>query len=108
SFARGVGVAEVLRTGTPRLYPNVGAVETGLADHEPAEFYLVRELGVTSAIVVPLTARARTLGAMTLATDRSRRSFDADDLALAEELPRRCALALENARLHGQTSHTAR
>ena len=108
SFARGVGVAEVLRTGTPRLYPNAGAVETGLADHEPAQIHLLRELGVTSAIVVPLTARGRTLGAMTLATDRSRRSFDADDLALAEELARRCALAVDNARLYGERSHVAR
>ena len=63
---------------------------------------------MTSAIVVPLTARGRTLGAMTLATDRSRRSFDADDLALAEELARRCALAVDNARLYGERSHVAR
>ena len=108
SFARGVGVAEVLRTGSPRLYPNVDAVETGLGDHEPAQIHLLRDLGVTSAIVVPLTARGRTLGAMTLATDRSRRTFDADDLALAEELARRCALAVDNARLYGERSHVAR
>ena len=63
---------------------------------------------MTSAIVVPLTARGRTLGAMTLATDRSRRTFDADDLALAEELARRCALAVDNARLYGERSHVAR
>ena len=108
SFARGVGVAEVLRTGSPRLFPNVAAVETGLADHDPVQVDLLRDLGVTSAIVVPLTARGRTLGAMTLATDRSRRSFDADDLALAEELARRCALAVDNARLYGERSHVAR
>jgi len=108
SFARGVGVAEVLRTGSPRLYPNVEAVETGLGDHDPSQVDLLRDLGVTSAIVVPLTARGRTLGAMTLATDRSRRSFDADDLALAEELARRCALAVDNARLYGERSHVAR
>jgi serine phosphatase RsbU (regulator of sigma subunit) len=57
---------------------------------------------------LPLTARGRTLGAMTLATDRSRRSFDADDLALAEELARRCALAVDNARLYGERSDVAR
>jgi serine phosphatase RsbU (regulator of sigma subunit)/PAS domain-containing protein len=108
SFARGGGAAEVLRTGSPRLYPTVDAVETGLADRDPAQVDLLRELGVTSAIVVPLTARGRTLGAMTLATDGSRRSFDADDLALAEELARRCALAVDNARLYGERSHVAR
>src|SRR3954454_19973049 len=59
-------------------------------------------------MVVPLTARGRTLGAMTLATDGSGRTFDADDLALAEELGRRCALAVDNARLYGERSHVAR
>jgi serine phosphatase RsbU (regulator of sigma subunit)/anti-sigma regulatory factor (Ser/Thr protein kinase) len=59
-------------------------------------------------MVVPLSARGRTLGAMTLATDGSGREFDADDLALAEELARRCALAVDNARLYGERSHVAR
>ena len=109
SFARGVGVAEVLRTGSPRLYPNVAAVETGLADHDPVQVDLLRDLGVTSAIVVPLTARGRTLGAMTLATDRvaadlRRRRSRARRGARA----RRCALAVDNARLYGERSHVAR
>jgi serine phosphatase RsbU (regulator of sigma subunit)/anti-sigma regulatory factor (Ser/Thr protein kinase) len=59
-------------------------------------------------MVVPLTARGRTLGALTLATDGAGRKFDADDLALAEELARRCALAVDNARLYGERSHVAR
>ena len=84
------GIAEVLKTGRPQLIPAVAAP------------------GVTSAMVVPLTARGRTLGALTLATDGSRRIFDADDLALAEELARRCALAVDNARLYGERSHVAR
>jgi len=84
------GIAEVLKTGHPHLYPAIAAP------------------GVTSAMVVPLIARGRTLGALTLATDGSRRTFDADDLALAEELARRCALAVDNARLYGERSHVAR
>jgi serine phosphatase RsbU (regulator of sigma subunit)/PAS domain-containing protein len=84
------GIAEVLETGRPQLY---GAIDAP---------------GVTSAMVVPLIARGRTLGALTLATDGSRRTFDADDLALAEELARRCALAVDNARLYGERSHVAR
>jgi serine phosphatase RsbU (regulator of sigma subunit)/PAS domain-containing protein len=84
------GIAEVLESGRPQLYPTVSAP------------------GVTSAMVVPLIARGRTLGALTLATDGSRRTFDADDLALAEELARRCALAVDNARLYGERSHVAR
>jgi PAS domain S-box-containing protein len=108
SFAEGGGVAEVLRTGRPQLYPTMAAVEEAVSGPEDTHVALVRELGLTSAIVVPLAARGRTLGAMTLATDGSGRRFDADDLALAEELARRCALAVDNARLYGERSHVAR
>jgi serine phosphatase RsbU (regulator of sigma subunit)/PAS domain-containing protein len=108
SFAHGGGVAEVLRTGTPRLYASAAAVEAALADHDLVQAELLRALAVVSAMVVPLTARGRTLGAMTLASDGSGRTFDADDLALAEELGRRCALAVDNARLYSERSHVAR
>jgi serine phosphatase RsbU (regulator of sigma subunit) len=107
-ISAGGGVAEVLRTGRPRLYPNVAAVEADLAGGDAARVAIVRDLDVTSAMVVPLSARGRTLGAMTLAAEGSGRTFDADDLALAEELARRCALAVDNARLYGERSHVAR
>jgi signal transduction histidine kinase len=48
---------------------------------------------------VPLRTRDRTIGAITLLSAESGRHFDANDLPLAEELARRCALALENATL---------
>jgi serine phosphatase RsbU (regulator of sigma subunit)/PAS domain-containing protein len=103
SFDDGGAVADVLRTGRSQLHRTPAEVGEAAAYGE-----LVRELGLTSAIVVPLAARGRTLGAMTLATDGSGRRFDADDLALAEELGRRCALAVDNARLYGERSHVAR
>src|SRR5262249_23821959 len=105
SLADRGGVAEALRTARPRLYPtppSVAPVERGLTGEDPVRLTRVREVGLTSAMVAPLTARGRTLGAMTLATDGSGRRFDADDLALAEELARRCALAVDNARLYGE------
>ena len=108
SLAEASGVAEVLRTGSPQLYPTAAALAHGISGPEDDRAAIVGELGLTSAIVVPLAARGRTLGAMTLATDGSGRRFDADDLALAEELARRCALAVDNARLYGERSHVAR
>ena len=71
-------------------------------------FELVMELGMRSAMTVPMVARSGTLGAMTFVTGPSGRRFDQRDLELAEELARRCATAVENARLYGERAYIAR
>jgi PAS domain S-box-containing protein len=101
------GVANVLRTGESELYPDIPQLQPQTED-ERARASVVRELGMRSALVVPLTARGRTLGALTLATDLSGRRFDEQDLALAEELARRCATAVDNARLFSERAYIAR
>jgi signal transduction histidine kinase/DNA-binding response OmpR family regulator len=63
---------------------------------------LVDALAPRSAMVVPLTAGDRPIGGLTLMSAESGRRYDADDLALATELARRAALAVENARLFAQ------
>jgi serine phosphatase RsbU (regulator of sigma subunit) len=61
-----------------------------------------------SVIIVPLAVAHRPpIGAMTLVMAESGRRFDADDLALAEELGRRAATAVENARLYTERSRIA-
>lgn len=65
-----------------------------------AQLRLFRDIGATSALVVPLRARGHTLGAMTWVRDTATPdAFTADDLTLAAELGRRAALAVDNARL---------
>ncbi len=64
-------------------------------------------LEVKSAAVVPLRARGRVLGAMTLVMAESGRSYSASDLELLERLGERCALALDNARLFREQQRTA-
>ena len=64
--------------------------------------------GMRSALVVPMIARGRTLGTLTLATDQSGRRFDEHDLELAEELARRCGTAVDNARLFSERAYIAR
>ena len=61
---------------------------------------LLRELGFTSAIVVPMIARGKTLGAISLISAESGRKYDEADLDLANELALRAALAVDNARLY--------
>jgi signal transduction histidine kinase len=59
----------------------------------------VARMGICSAMTVPLRTRGRTLGVITFLSTDSSRLFDEDDLALADELALRAALAVDNARL---------
>jgi PAS domain S-box-containing protein len=62
----------------------------------------MRRMGFTSAMIVPLVARRRTLGAITLVSAESGRRNERADLELAEELAHRAALAVDNARLYDE------
>src|SRR2546430_1245067 len=69
---------------------------------------LLRGLGFESAMVVPLTARGRTFGAITFVSSESGRTYEPEDLALAEALASRAAQAVDNARLYQERAHVAR
>ncbi len=94
------GVARALREGTAQLYPQVHDALLRRVAGDDAQLRRLRKLGLRSVMVVPLIARGRTLGTITLATAESGRHYDRRDLALAEELARRTALAVDNARLY--------
>jgi len=68
---------------------------------------LLRKLGLRSVIIVPMRVPARTIGVMTLATDQSLRRLGHADVELAEQLARRAAVAVENARLHTELAGVA-
>jgi signal transduction histidine kinase/PAS domain-containing protein len=94
------GVPNVLRTGKPELYPDIPD-ELLVAGAKDAEHLRIsRELGLKSAMVVPLIAHERTVGALTFVSAESGRRYTNDDLQLALELARRAALAVDNARHH--------
>ena len=94
------GVPNVLRTGESELYPEITDEMIRAAARDAEHLELIRSLDLRSAIIVPLQARGRTLGAMTFVWAETGRSYGPDDLALAEELGRRATLALDNARLY--------
>jgi PAS domain S-box-containing protein len=101
-------VARVLHTGRPVLVSDVS--DSLLAERATGKEHLalLRRLEVHSIISVPLLARGRTLGAMTLVSSSRERRYDEEDLALAENLAYRCALAVDNARLYRERSYIAR
>jgi serine phosphatase RsbU (regulator of sigma subunit) len=98
-FAR-VGVPQVVRTGRSELYPEIPASLLEAAAVDAEHLALIRELGLRSAIVVPLRARGRTFGALTLVTAESGRRYTQADLALVEQIGERAGLAIDNARLY--------
>jgi PAS domain S-box-containing protein len=98
------GPAKVIRTGQPDLQPGVHdeLLRAIAADDENLE--MLRALGLRSAMITPLVARGRILGAIAFASAESEEVFDRDDLALAQELAARAAISLDNARLYVQLS----
>jgi serine phosphatase RsbU (regulator of sigma subunit) len=96
------GAPNVVRTGVSELYEAITdeMLTAGAQDEE--HLRLSRELDLRSAIVAPLVARHRTFGAITLIRAGSRPPYTKADLAVAEELGRRAALSLDNARLHSE------
>jgi PAS domain S-box-containing protein len=98
-------VAQVLRTGRPVL---ISDAPERLALEKATGPEVLRSLGGHSLMSVPLLTRGKTLGAMTLVSSSPERHYGEEDLALAEALAYRCALAVENARLYRERSHIAR
>lgn len=99
AFSYDLPLGRVVQTRTTLLTPNL----TPLIDQLPYAKWqrdLIHDLGAQSSLVVPLLARSRVLGAITMVMAGSGRRYSEQDLALAEELSRRCALAIENALLY--------
>jgi PAS domain S-box-containing protein len=101
-------VADVLRTGRGVLLPEMAPEQLHEFAQSEAHYELMMRMRYRSAIVVPLTVRGRTLGALSLLRMQDNVAYDRNDLLLAETLGRRAALALENARLYAATRHIAR
>jgi signal transduction histidine kinase len=94
------GVPNVLRTGRSELYSVIPDEMLVAACVDEEHLRLARELRLRSAMVVPLLVGDRVLGAMTFVFAESGRTYTEDDLAFAEDLARRCANAVEKARLY--------
>jgi PAS domain S-box-containing protein len=97
------GVYHVLRTGQAEFYPEISDSLLEATGLDEEQLHIIRELGLKSAITVPMLARDRAFGAITFVLAESGRHYDEADLALAEELAGRAVLAIDNARLHQET-----
>ena len=99
----------VLREGTPLLVRSVPDAMLVRVAEDPEHLRLLRALQLSSLLYVPLQARGRTLGVLGLFTTAvSGRHLNSEDLALVEEIGRRAALAVDNARLYAQAREAIR
>lgn len=94
------GVPHVIRTGKPEIHPYISDELLAAITKDEEHLALARTLGLQSSMRVPLITHGKTLGAISLVSAESGRHFSAADLAFAEELCRRAAVAVENARLY--------
>jgi PAS domain S-box-containing protein len=102
------GVSHTFAQGTSFLMNDVAEevlIEVS-RDDEHREALLA--MGIRCFISVPLTSRGTTFGVMTFLGTGNRTSFQPGDVALAEELARRAALAVDNARLYGSAQEANR
>jgi signal transduction histidine kinase len=99
--------ALIPESGEPYLHSNA-EIDSAGDGGSVANRALLRKLEARSAIVVPLLAHGRSFGAITLVTAESKRHYGEEDLALARDLARRAAGAVENARLYADLRRLAR
>ncbi|MBI4788994.1 MAG: PAS domain S-box protein [Chloroflexi bacterium] len=96
------GVYHVMATGKPEIVSHIGDDMIAAAARDREHLELLLHVGLKSYMSVPMIARGRTLGVITFVAAESGRHFGPADLALAQDLARRAAFAVDNARLYQQ------
>ena len=101
------GTGKVVRTGEPELVPHIPDAWFESIAQDPDHLRSVREVGMHSFVSVPLVVRGRTIGVFTLVSAESTKQYGPKDLTFANEIARRAAVAVDNARLYRE-AHDAR
>jgi hypothetical protein len=102
------GVHAVLRSGRSEVYPDISDELLVAAARDEGHLALLRSIGMTSAMAVPMILRGSAVGVITFVSAETGHAFDDWDLELAESLASRAATAIENARLYEARSAIAR
>lgn len=94
------GLGQIIYTGTAKLIPDLTDDILGRSITNPAALAMIRKLGLRSFIGVPLRVRGKVLGVLSFVAAESGHTYDEADLAAAQNLADRGAVAMENARLY--------
>lgn len=103
-----IGAPEVVRSGRAQM-GDVDDRTLAAVAHDQGHLEVLRSLGFTSYVVVPISARGRVFGSLSLALTRaSGRRYGRQQLEIAEHLGRRAGLAIDNARLYRDAQEASR
>jgi GAF domain-containing protein len=102
-----VGTHAVMRSGEPQLLADIpdDLLAESAADDE--QLAVIREIGLRSAMVIPMITGGRTLGVISFVFSGAGRRYGERDVAFALDLAARAATAIENARLYTERSDVA-
>jgi FixJ family two-component response regulator/anti-sigma regulatory factor (Ser/Thr protein kinase) len=100
-------VAGVLRSGQAEVFEAVSEDELAVRARDEEHLRLMLAVGTGSQIIIPLTARTVTTGVISFLRGPTRSGFTLLDLPLLEDLARRAALAVDNARLYDREHRIA-
>ncbi len=92
----------VAASGAPLLIETADDPELSRAALDEEHLELYRRLEPSSYLVVPLVARSRTIGTLSLGMGESHRRYHDEDIAFAQEVAGRIALGVENSRLYAE------
>jgi PAS domain S-box-containing protein len=93
------GLINVIKTGKPEFYPVISDELLKAASKDEEHYKLVKHIGFTSAMIVPLFRKDKCIGAITFVSTETKRNYTRRDLEIAKNLSIRASLALENAQL---------
>ncbi len=102
------GLLNVLQTGEPEVAYEISDAQLEKSAQDAEHYRLMLELELRSAMILPLKARGRTIGALSLIAAESGRRYEDADLPVALELASRIALAVDNARLFAEAREAVR
>jgi signal transduction histidine kinase len=99
------GVGQVVRTGRSEWRPDVTEDQLLSLARDNEHLRMLREIGTKSYVIVPIAHRGDVFGTIALVTSESGRRYSEADLVIAEDLARRAATAIENARLYAESQN---
>lgn len=102
-----VGAWEVVRTARAQLFEDIPDSMLVEAAQDDEHLRILRSLGLNSVLIVPMMARDKVLGVITLVTAGSGRRLTKADVPVFEEVAVRSGILIDNARLFAERSHVA-
>lgn len=91
------GIGKVLRTGELEYLPYIPDEVLKVSARSDEDYAIIKQLGLKSAMIVPLRSGKKIYGAITFVSAEQKRQFSEIDLAMAKELANRSSMAIVNA-----------